>query len=199
MNDTWIDAVATARWNRWLCRALGFATGAGCVWWWWDHSATGVPSPGIVATGVVAYTLYEYVVHRFLFHGRRAPALVRRGHGLHHRDPHTHRSMPFVAVAVQVVALITLSVAAFGPTDGPLFTAVFAAGYAVYGALHTLVHRDELTWPWLVRFRMTHGRHHDRPGANFGVTTSVWDRVFGTFEPADRVAPSVRLRRLPQP
>lgn len=187
MTEPWIASITATRWNRWLCRVLGVVTGAGAFVWWWMHTASHVPDAAVVATAVTVYTLYEYVVHRFFFHGRRSPALLRRGHGLHHRDPHAHLSMPFVLIAVQAVVLLTVAVAAFGPTDGPLFAAVFAAGYGVYGGLHTLVHRESLTWPWLVRAREVHQRHHDRPGRNFGVTTSLWDRVFGTWEPPSAV------------
>merc|ERR1719215_240157 len=31
--------------------------------------------------------------------------------------------------------------------------------------------------------RVHHARNHDRLGKNFGAVFSVWDRIFGTFEP----------------
>jgi sterol desaturase/sphingolipid hydroxylase (fatty acid hydroxylase superfamily) len=134
---------------------------------WWDAAA-----------GVVALTLVEYVVHRWVFHGagRWAPARYDAIHGAHHRLPAdpgrrlvplTH-SLPVAALAYALVPS--------GVLAGMLL------GYLAYEVAHTISHlRGPLRWP-LSAIRRHHARHHGpRDDRAFGVTSPLWDRVFGTM------------------
>lgn len=59
-------------------------------------------------------------------------------------------------------------------------------GYAIYGQLHELIHRDpslaRRLVPQLYRHHMFHHRARSAlEEQNFGVLTTFWDRLFGTY------------------
>ena len=60
----------------------------------------------------------------------------------------------------------------------------FIASMIVYDSLHYYCHfGPETEIKWLKAVRIKHQKHHYRtPQANFGVTTSLWDIIFGTFD-----------------
>lgn len=129
--------------------------------------------------GALFWTLAEYLVHRFVYH--EVPVL-KDLHGLHHDRPSDLVGAPvWVSVVIFVswfvlVARLSDSETASGATSGLIL------GYVLYLMVHDAVHRWPLTENSLLRnHRLRHIRHHrgGEPG-NFGVTTSFWDRVFGT-------------------
>ena len=59
-------------------------------------------------------------------------------------------------------------------------------GYALYGHLHELIHRDpglaRHLAPRLYRHHMLHHRtRREGDEHNYGVLTTFWDRLFGTY------------------
>ena len=63
------------------------------------------------------------------------------------------------------------------------------AGYCWYSVLHHLEHRVSISgvpWRWLQRRWAMHAVHHKLPDKNFGVTTSLWDRLLGTHYQSKR-------------
>lgn len=74
-----------------------------------------------------------------------------------------------------------------------MLLAAFAVGMLLLGFVGTLIAYDcihyychfgpETEWPWLKTLRINHLKHHFRnQQANFGVTTNLWDKIFGTFD-----------------
>ena len=65
-----------------------------------------------------------------------------------------------------------------------LFMSGFIGGAIVYDSIHYYCHfGPELEVGWLKRLRVNHMKHHYRNSrSNFGVTTNLWDIVFGTYE-----------------
>lgn len=65
------------------------------------------------------------------------------------------------------------------------------AGYNYFVLLHHLQHHHGATiarvehWRALVTL---HDVHHHRPHVNYGITTTFWDRMFGTYDPTTRRA-----------
>jgi sterol desaturase/sphingolipid hydroxylase (fatty acid hydroxylase superfamily) len=129
--------------------------------------------------GIAGWTLAEYIIHRFAFH--RIPLLVRM-HDMHHANP-----------SALVGAPLWSSLGAFGLVFIPLcwqggfdlasgLTAGLMLGYLWYGLVHAAVHRYRLDrGSFLYRTKLRHARHHyGTQEGNFGVTTSLWDHVFGT-------------------
>jgi sterol desaturase/sphingolipid hydroxylase (fatty acid hydroxylase superfamily) len=129
--------------------------------------------------GAMLWTLAEYLVHRFVYH--KVPVL-RELHGMHHSHPCDLIGAP-IWVSVTIFSSLFLLLAhlwdveiAGGMTSGLI------VGYISYLLVHDAVHRWRLAeTSWLRSYRLRHLRHHRYPvPGNFGVTTGIWDLVFGT-------------------
>ena len=70
----------------------------------------------------------------------------------------------------------------------------WAAGYAAYEQFHWREHHRPPLGPWERDARRRHFAHHfGAARTNYGVTTALWDRVFGTFRPPVTVRVPARL------
>lgn len=188
------------------CLGLGAAAAATAgPRYGWSPSA----SAALVVGGVAAWTLIEYAVHRFVLHGVQP---FRRWHAQHHRRPGARIYAPTwlsgSLVAGGVLAPLWLladlhvaSAVGFGVVLGNL----------TYAYSHHVAHRHRAGRPakrpcpagvaaWRERVRHWHALHHARVRVvgHYGVTTRLWDRVFGTDpalplrprrQPADSAAP----------
>ena len=70
---------------------------------------------------------------------------------------------------------------AFGAYFWPVYGGT-AAGYIAYDWTHYYTHHGTPRGgigKWLKRYHMLH--HHDSPNHRYGITTPLWDFVFGTF------------------
>ena len=141
-----------------------------------------------VLSGWLAFSLAEYVVHRFYFHrpvgetrGARIDAFLT--HGYHHTYLHDRTRLvmpPMVSVPLAAgLALVLL------PLLGALGAALFAGvlvGYVAYDSLHYATHHVHANRGPLGFLRRYHLLHHGiGHGARFGVSSPVWDIVFGTY------------------
>ncbi len=158
-----------------------------------------LPSPaawpvvlGGLAVGLFLWTLAEYVLHRFVFHFRpRTPRQERVAflmHGVHHAQPmvKTRLVMPpavSLPLALSFYALFWLVVGlGLGARSwvAPLF-AGFLLGYLAYDLLHYSIHHARLRTRPLAALRRHHLLHHTQvPVSRYGVSTPLWDIVFGT-------------------
>ncbi len=143
--------------------------------------------------GLFAWTLAEYAVHRFVFHfPPRTPWQERVSflfHGVHHAQPQckTRLVMPPV-VSVPMAALfygacyLILSVALGAPYwVAPVFSGLIA-GYLTYDMLHYATHHIPMRGRYGKFLRKYHMLHHFKtPDQRFGVSSPLWDRVFGTL------------------
>ena len=85
------------------------------------------------------------------------------------------------------VVLIVLSII-FGTAPGMIFLFGIVAGFAVYEYVHYRIHFATPSSAIEARLRARHLAHHLRePDAIFGVTTRLWDVVFGTEPSAGRM------------
>jgi dihydroceramide fatty acyl 2-hydroxylase len=149
---------------------------------------------GIALAGFAGWTLLEYGLHRFVFHwqpkgplGRQLHFLI---HGIHHLDPWDATRLVFPPVAGFIVAtpIFALLWLAF-----PLATALAAmagllVGYIVYDMTHYHVHHRKCRTRWgkyLKAYHLAH--HHKHWNAMFGVSSPLWDVVFRTGKPSERV------------
>ena len=133
-----------------------------------------------IAFGVLAWTLAEYVIHRALFH--RLP-MFRPAHDHHHAHP-SGRTGVSSAHSLGIFGALILVVPA-GPLVGLLL------GYLAYITAHHAVHHWRIApgHP-LYALKRRHRAHHAGVEANFGVVTTVWDRVFGTYVDPRACSPS---------
>lgn len=145
-----------------------------------------------LAAGLFLWTPAEYVLHRWVFHFRPRNARRERVsflvHGVHHAQPQqkTRLVMP-PAVSIPLALLffglfwLVLGVLLGAPNwIAPTF-AGFLAGYLAYDLIHYATHHIRMRkgiGKALVRHHMQHhGKASDR---QFGVSSPLWDVVFGT-------------------
>ncbi len=141
-----------------------------------------------MATGALSWGLLEYSGHRWFFHLGGSPA--DGGHMRHHDEPDELLAMPWFATTIVAFALwFVLRVVIL---DGPasFYMAALMAGYISYETLHHLYHHiniNALPSKLLKRSRANHRIHHKMRDTNYGVTTTFWDRVFGTHYQSKRI------------
>lgn len=148
-----------------------------------------------VAVGALLWTLIEYVLHRYLFHlAPRGPVssfLYFQSHGIHHQYPDDfYRLLMVPPVSVPLAGLFYLGFRAALPAAMlPGAFAGFIVGYLAYDYIHFAVHHfkpPRAAWAapvarWFKAARRRHLVHHfDDHARGFGVSTALWDHVFGT-------------------
>jgi sterol desaturase/sphingolipid hydroxylase (fatty acid hydroxylase superfamily) len=116
--------------------------------------------------GLLAWTLAEYITHRFVLH-----AIAPVQHGIHHARPQDGIDKIFwqIWLAFAVVYLTT---------TGAVLAGVLVA-YAWYLSVHYCAHHNPAILP--TSMLKHHLDHHSFAKRNYGVTTKLWDRVFGTM------------------
>jgi len=161
------------------------------AWFAWAGlgSARLVTNIGLVALGLVLWTLTEYVMHRWVFHyhprsgiGQRIHFLM---HGVHHAYPRdsTRLVMPPV-ISIPLAALFGIAFHLVLGGYAPLTFASFLVGYVAYDTIHYATHHWPMKGPVGKFLKEYHLRHHyiDEDRA-YGVSTPIWDHVFGTVIP----------------
>ncbi len=147
----------------------------------------------LFALGFLLTTLIEYCLHRFLFH------FVPRGdeqrmqhfllHGYHHEFPNDPMRLVLPPIGIWPVATLVglIWYAVFGVYFWPIFAGT-AAGYVAYDWTHYYTHHANPRsgfGRWLKRYHMLH--HHDSPNHRYGITSPLWDVVFGTYLPTSKM------------
>lgn len=141
--------------------------------------------------GAFTWTFLEYVIHRWGGHDtrfRRTPFGVE--HIRHHIEGNyfapTWKKLLVAPLAAAIVALPAIPL--LGWTLGLAYVAGLIGFYGIYEILHRLEH----VWPgigpyarWARRHHFTH--HFVDARVNHGVTTPIWDLVFGTYKRADLI------------
>jgi sterol desaturase/sphingolipid hydroxylase (fatty acid hydroxylase superfamily) len=172
----WLAMVSDVVW------ALGFL-----VVGWTVYAGPALIAVTAVVAGFVVWRLLEYVTHRWVLHG--PPSLFKRSHARHHGDTHALISTPFLVIFG--AALVIRSLVGLVLPSGVATLSVFGlyAGYNYFSILHYFQHRHGATTACVGYWRKLleiHESHHRHTLVNFGITTTIWDRLFGTFEPRPR-------------
>ena len=133
----------------------------------------------MVMLGVALWTLIEYATHRVIYH--RVPTF-KKYHEAHHADPQAYIGAPPLLGTIVVFLISFVPVATLAPALAIGLSVGMLRGYTVYLLVHHAIHiRTPTPGTYLYRARLHHAVHHYRDDeGNFGVTTSFWDRVFGT-------------------
>jgi dihydroceramide fatty acyl 2-hydroxylase len=133
----------------------------------------------VFVAGLFAWTLLEYVIHGVLGHAHRT--FVTGLHQVHHRDP---RAVFALGAWIPTALVLAGALAWFGVAPGVIFYGGIVCGFAVYEYVHYRIHFATPSSAVEAQLRARHLAHHLRePDAIFGVTTRIWDVVFGS-EPA---------------
>ena len=153
---------------------------------------------GAVMAGAVCWTLTEYAFHRW-FHVSRHENFARRKHLAHHarQDDLVNRASVLMWGAVLVVGLVVVPLLLWSVVPFAValaFGATWSAGYFTYEWMHAADHLRPPRNAYGRWIRRGHCHHHfGAPLRNFGVTTPVWDLVFGTYAPVSTVVIPHRL------
>lgn len=137
--------------------------------------------------GLFVWTAAEYLLHKYIFHFKpNGPFQERIAfliHGIHHEDPADERRLlmpPVAAIAIASVLFLAFA-AVLGLTLVQPFFAGFLVGYLIYDYTHFAVHFLSFKSSWFKKVKAHHMRHHFvTPDRRFGVSSALWDRIFGT-------------------
>jgi sterol desaturase/sphingolipid hydroxylase (fatty acid hydroxylase superfamily) len=130
----------------------------------------------IFACGLFAWTLVEYLIHAWLSHIFETFATPL--HEEHHRDPH---AVFTIGAWIPIGAIWLGGLALFGWRPAMVFFTAMVGGFVAYEAIHYRIHFCNPLSAAEASLRLRHLVHHYRmPNASFGVTSKLWDLVFGT-------------------
>ncbi len=156
---------------------------------------TGTAGGTIVAgllIGLFIWTFTEYMMHRFVFHYQ--PKTMRQArffflfHGIHHYQPKckTRLVMPPAVSVPTALIFYGLFYLVLGKALGapqwiaPMFSGLIF-GYLAYDLTHYATHHFPMRQRYVKSVKRYHMEHHYKtPGLKFGVSSPVWDYVFGT-------------------
>lgn len=135
--------------------------------------------------GAASWTVAEYGLHRFAMHMMRGRGMASVEHLKHHADVtyFAPASKKLLSAATTTVVVYPVAAVATNRRWASAFTSGMITTYFAYEVAHRRTH----THPPRNRYgrwaRRNHLHHHfGAPMSNFGVTTPVWDRVFGTYD-----------------
>jgi sterol desaturase/sphingolipid hydroxylase (fatty acid hydroxylase superfamily) len=131
-----------------------------------------------LAIGVIVWTFIEYLIHRWVYH---AIPYIRDYHEAHHDKPNDYIGAPAGTSLILIFLCIYWPLLQVGFIWASGVTVGVLLGYYAYMAVHHGSHH----WPakagsYFYELRLRHIRHHHKDTGNYGVTTLIWDHVFGT-------------------
>ncbi|XP_027088033.2 dihydroceramide fatty acyl 2-hydroxylase FAH1-like [Coffea eugenioides] len=143
-----------------------------------------------IAAGIFIWTLLEYTLHRFLFHiktktywGNTIHYLL---HGCHHKHPMDGYRLVFppAATAILLVPFWNLIKLLTPTLYAPALLGGGLLGYVMYDCTHYYLHHGKPLQGVSSKMKRYHMNHHFRiQDKGFGITSTFWDRVFGTLPP----------------
>lgn len=151
---------------------------------------------GAFAAGVASWSAAEYGLHRFAMHELRGKGLASVEHLKHHADVtyFSPTSKKLLSAAGTTVVAWPAAAVATDRRRATAYTAGLLAMYAAYEVLHRRTHTHPPATAYGRRMRRSHLQHHfGSPLRNHGVTTTAWDRLFGTYDEPGRVVVPRRM------
>lgn len=137
--------------------------------------------------GMLCWTFFEYIMHRFAFHfvadSPRAQRFIYVLHGNHHEYPRDKERLFMPPVPSFIIASIFFCLFYFSMGNLVfMFFPGFVLGYLMYGTVHFAIHAWNPPYKWMKPLWRNHHLHHYKnEHRGFGVSTTLWDRVFGTM------------------
>jgi sterol desaturase/sphingolipid hydroxylase (fatty acid hydroxylase superfamily) len=137
--------------------------------------------------GIFSWTIFEYVAHRFLFHmtpesetGKKIAYIL---HGNHHHYPRDKQRLFMPAVPSILISSLLFSLQYLVMGDlAFMFFPGFLLGYLIYGSMHYAIHAWNPPFKFMKPLWRNHHLHHYKDqDRGFGVSTTIWDRIFGTM------------------
>jgi sterol desaturase/sphingolipid hydroxylase (fatty acid hydroxylase superfamily) len=146
--------------------------------------------PVSLLLGIISWSFAEYALHNWYGHKAKGRNRFSREHLKHHTNgQYFAGSLEKALVAVVAFGVtIPLSMMAVGTVHGLCYGAAFATSYLSYEWMHRRIHTHAPKTAY-ARWRCKHHLHHHytRPKENHGVTSPLWDHIFGTLTPSSMV------------
>ncbi len=158
-----------------------------------SHLSLSVEQIGLTfLLGMFFWTFFEYILHRFVFHffseSEEAMKIIYIIHGNHHEYPRDRERLfmppvPSIILACVVFILMYFAAQLFAAGDYVFaFFPGFIVGYLMYGSMHYAIHAWNPPYAWMKPLWRNHHLHHYKnEERGFGVSTTLWDRLFGTM------------------
>ena len=148
-------------------------------------------SGGKIATwfvgAMVFWSFFEYLAHRYAFHlnpkSEGARKFVYIMHGNHHHYPRDRQRlfMPPLPSVILASALFGIQYLILQENVYVFFPG-FILGYLMYASMHYAIHAWNPPFKWMKPLWRNHHLHHYKDEEKgFGVSSTVWDIVFGTM------------------
>ncbi|MDP4150522.1 MAG: sterol desaturase family protein [Bacteroidota bacterium] len=142
---------------------------------------------GVFLAGGLFWTFFEYLMHRFVFHwvgeSERAQKFVYVMHGNHHHFPRDKERLfmpPVPSIIISSLLFLLMHLVMGGYAF--MFFPGFMLGYLMYGTMHFAIHAWNPPFRWMKPLWRNHHLHHYKDDhRGFGVSSTIWDRVFGTM------------------
>ncbi|QOI96784.1 MAG: sterol desaturase family protein [Flammeovirgaceae bacterium] len=137
--------------------------------------------------GMFFWTFFEYLAHRFIFHlvpkSETARRMVYILHGNHHEFPRDKQRLFMPPVPSLIIASIIFGVMFLIMGNyATMFFPGFMLGYLLYGSMHYAIHAWSPPFRWMKGLWRNHHLHHYKnEHMGFGVSSTLWDHVFGTM------------------
>ncbi|BDD08987.1 hypothetical protein FUAX_14190 [Fulvitalea axinellae] len=155
----------------------------------WAIYRTNVPVSNSVALyflGLFSFTFVEYALHRFVYHMRATTERQRKiqytMHGVHHEFPKDKDRLalpPVISLSIATALLFLLRLVIGDYTFG--FLSGFVTGYSLYLFMHYIMHAYPPPKNFMKKLWVYHSIHHYKDETvYYGVSSPLWDFVFGT-------------------
>lgn len=136
--------------------------------------------------GMFFWTLFEYLMHRFVFHHHsenpRMQKFMYTAHGVHHEFPRDKERLFMPPAPSLILASVLFSIFYFLLDHNAfMFFPGFVSGYLAYGSMHYAIHAMAPPFKFMKAWwRYHHLHHYKSPDKGFGVSSPMWDHVFGS-------------------
>jgi len=166
-----------------------FSYAAGLLYWSVTHTSLSIwVTVLLFFVGAIAFTWVEYNVHRYVFHmptyTKFREKMQYTMHGVHHEFPKDKDRLAMPPILSITIATLLLFI--FRLILGDLvfsFLPGFLVGYAMYLAIHYMVHAYQPPKNFLKYLWINHSVHHYKDGVGvYGVSSPLWDYIYGTMD-----------------
>jgi sterol desaturase/sphingolipid hydroxylase (fatty acid hydroxylase superfamily) len=137
--------------------------------------------------GIFFWSFFEYLAHRYAFHWTadnvKAQKFVYIMHGNHHHYPRDRQRlfMPPLPSIILAVTLFAVYYLLLGRYSFAFFPG-FMLGYLLYASMHYAIHAWNPPFKWMKPLWRNHHLHHYKnEHKGFGVSSTLWDHIFGTM------------------
>ena len=147
----------------------------------------------IFSGAVFFWTFFEYFFHKYINHldeyfpeSEMAKNIAYSIHGIHHEYPRDKERL--IMPPVPGLLILSILFGIFWVIMGEylfIFFPGFITGYLLYTFVHYSIHKTPVPSYLKIQYRHHAIHHYKYPNKAFGVSTTLWDRVFGTMPPEE--------------